>query len=263
MSLKEKAKKIWRSSGVLRRAFWWCYERRPSALYLKARTDYRLDHALPRLYTSECAKPVDERMVLFVEPRYPDLPSGMKLLYDLVDSDDRFDAVFFSLDSMHAKTEELFDAWKKLTQLAAGAAYIFTDDACEVLGCLPLRPETVYVQLWHACGAFKGFGMSTAGLTFGTTRKQMLRHSGYANTDIVTVSSPEVIWAYAEAMSLPEDHIYATGISRTDVFFSREVRQDAYEKLWEAFPASTGKKVILYAPTFRGHSKSATTALAF
>ena len=42
------------------------------------------------------------------------------------------------------------------------------------------------------------------------------------------------------------------GISRTDVFFNQEFIKNAYEKLYAVFPQAEGKKVILYAPTFRG-----------
>ena len=43
----------------------------------------------------------------------------------------------------------------------------------------------------------------------------------YKNLDYVTVSSPEVAWAYEEAMCLKKNsgQIQPIGISRTDVFF--------------------------------------------
>ena len=44
----------------------------------------------------------------------------------------------------------------------------------------------------------------------------------------------------------------ATGISRTDVFFDPDFIAKAYEKLHQQMPESKGRKVILYAPTFRG-----------
>ena len=55
------------------------------------------------------------------------------------------------------------------------------------------------IQTWHACGAFKKFGMSTADLIFGLNRQQQERHPTYRNLSCVTVSSPEIVWAYAEA----------------------------------------------------------------
>lgn len=75
----------------------------------------------------------------------------------------------------------------------------------------------------------------------------------------MTVSSPEVIWAYEEAMNLPKGIVQATGISRTDLFYDEEFVNSRREKLYEVMPEARGKKVILYAPTFRGHVASATS----
>ena len=136
----------------------------------------------------------------------------------------------------------------------ATAKYIFTDEASNVLSCVPMRPETIVTQTWHGCGAFKKFGFSTADLIFGLNREQQLKYPFYKNYTYVTLSSPEVAWAYEEAMNL-SDHpevLKATGISRTDVFFDQKFIADAFEKLHRQMPQSQGKKVILYAPTFRG-----------
>jgi CDP-glycerol glycerophosphotransferase (TagB/SpsB family) len=83
------------------------------------------------------------------------------------------------------------------------------------------------------------------------------RFPNYKNTDYVTVSSPSVIWAYEEAMDLDKEVILPIGVSRTDIFFDKSYREKAFQKLHEIFPESIGKKVILYAPTFRGDMRDA------
>ena len=60
-------------------------------------------------------------------------------------------------------------------------------------------------------------------------------------------------------MGVDDGIIKATGISRTDVFFDKGFVGDAVRKVREAVPAAEGRKVILYAPTFRGdvtHAKA-------
>ena len=66
----------------------------------------------------------------------------------------------------------------------------------------------------------KKFGMSTAEKIFGADRATLEKYPNYRNLKYVTVSSPEVVWAYEEAMDLkPEDHIVRpVGVSRTDIF---------------------------------------------
>ncbi len=135
----------------------------------------------------------------------------------------------------------------------ARARLIFLCDANMPVGCLPVRPQTGVVQLWHACGAFKKFGLSTAEKIFGVGNAEMDRFPHYGNTSLVTVSSPEVVWAYEEAMGLEgTGAVRALGVSRTDALFDG-ARLAAWRAQAEAaVPAIAGRRVMLWAPTFRG-----------
>ena len=115
-----------------------------------------------------------------------------------------------------------------------------------------MKTENKIVQTWHGCGAFKKFGYSTSDLLFGAGRKEIDFYPTSNNYTFVTVSSPEVVWAYEEAMGISKDKILPLGVSRTDVFFNTHFLQRARERVREKFPIIKGKKVILYAPTFRG-----------
>lgn len=139
------------------------------------------------------------------------------------------------------------------------AKFVFISDACNVTSCINKRSETVLTQLWHACGAFKKFGYSTAKLKFGVSFKQMEKYPYYKNINYITVSSPEISWAYQEAMNSEGfgSETINTGVSRTDVFFDEKFIENAKKELLKAVPSSKNKKVILYAPTFRGAVRSA------
>ena len=50
-----------------------------------------------------------------------------------------------------------------------------------------------------------------------------------------------------------------TGISRSDIFYDEDAKKAAQEKLLSVVPQAKGKKVILYAPTFRGRVARAKT----
>jgi CDP-ribitol ribitolphosphotransferase len=142
-----------------------------------------------------------------------------------------------------------------MVRTIATARFVFICEACMPLACLPLRPETKVIQLWHGCGAFKRFGMSTADKIFGASREEKLRYPAHRNTSLVTVSSPEVAWAYVEAMDLGKtpDIVQPLGVSRTDVYFDQEFLAAQRLLVEEKVPQARGKKVLLYAPTFRGH----------
>ncbi len=147
------------------------------------------------------------------------------------------------------------------TASAGTAKYVFLNEGSNAISAIPMREGTKVIQLWHGCGAFKRFGFSTADLIFGASRKEQLRHPFNKNYSLVTVSSPEVIWAYKEAMNLPEDCdvVQPVGSSRTDIFFDKAFIDNAYREVYKTIPDAKGKKILLYAPTFRGRVARATT----
>ena len=215
---------------------------------------YMLKMKLPGVYRKYARKPVDEKKVVFFEVRLAELTNSFQTLYKAVTAMDAYDVHTHFLRLSFVERRQYDKNCVEFVKDIATAKYIFTDEASNVLSCVPMRPETIVTQTWHGCGAFKKFGFSTADLIFGLNREQQLKYPFYKNYTYVTLSSPEVAWAYEEAMNL-SDHpevLKATGISRTDVFFDQKFIADAFEKLHRQMPQSQGKKVILYAPTFRG-----------
>ena len=215
----------------------------------------------PRVYAKHAKAPVDERKVVFVELRLPKLTNSFKVLYDTLYRNYDFDLHCHFLRNTYVTRRQYRKNVKAMLADIATAKYVFFDEATNVNGCFTMRPETVVTQLWHGCGAFKRFGYSTADAIFGATREQMEKYPFNRNYTRVTVSSPEVIWAYEEAMQYSHESgvVQALGSSRTDIFYDRKVIDKAFENLYALMPQAKGKKVILYAPTFRGRVAKATT----
>lgn len=80
--------------------------------------------------------------------------------------------------------------------------------------------------------------MSTAELIFGDNRKTLEKYPNYGNLSYVTVSSPEVIWAYEEAMNLKDTktQVVATGVSRTDVFYDQHFIEQSKAAVYSVWP---------------------------
>lgn len=216
--------------------------------------DAVLGKKLPDAYLAAAAEPVRPGKVLFVSATSLEPPSSYDLIMPRLEQEAGMEVEFVSLRKGSVSWSDYVENCVRYVESAATAQLIFLDDASDVTSCLPLRPETRAIQLWHACGAFKKWGMATVGLEHGEDAGEIRRHPGYENLSLVSVSSPEVVWAYAEAMDLKgrEDIIKPLGVSRTDVFFDESYRANARRKLTEHFPAADGKRVVLYAPTFRG-----------
>src|SRR5690606_32857536 len=110
------------------------------------------------------------------------------------------------------------------------------------------------VQLWHGSGALKKFGLSTVGKPFGPSEDYLKHVKIHGNYTKAFVSSKEVIPYYAEAFGMSETSIQSLGIPRTDYFYNDLEISLAKDKLYNKYPNLINKKIILYAPTFRGKS---------
>lgn len=108
------------------------------------------------------------------------------------------------------------------------------------------KKEVKVVQLWHASGAIKKFGNDV---------KRRYKIKGY---DYVLSTSP--VWKkyYSTAFNVKEENVIELGIPRNDKLFSKKKVEKYVKSVNDMFPIIKGKKVILFAPTFRGdHIKDA------
>ena len=137
--------------------------------------------------------------------------------------------------------------WSFCKELAE-AKYIFVDDFYPLIYPIPLRKETELIQVWHAVGAFK---------TVGFARKQnkdkfSMTHRNYTGT---IVSSESIRKDYAKAFRMDLEQVYSTGVPRTDIFWNEDYVKTKKQELYERYPMLKDKKVILFAPTFRGNGQ--------
>lgn len=199
-------------------------------------------------------QPQQKKKVVFLEVREQALSDNFRLLWQELERQGDWELILCCIREGMEERKKVRKLCLQAIPVLADASVVFISDSSYFFSSLPLRPQTKVIQTWHACGAFKKFGYSITDKKFGADRKDLERFPLHRNFSIVTVSSPEVVWAYAEAfhMEKEQEKILPVGISRTDIFYRREFLDSAREKLYEKIPEAGGKKVILYAPTFRG-----------
>ena len=97
------------------------------------------------------------------------------------------------------------------------------------------------VQIWHASGAIKKFGNDVK-------RKYKIKGYDY----VLTTSS---VWKkyYSTAFNVEEEKVVELGIPRNDILFSKSTIERYVKSINYKFPSIRNKKVILFAPTFRGN----------
>jgi CDP-ribitol ribitolphosphotransferase len=138
--------------------------------------------------------------------------------------------------------------------LATSRVFIVDDYFFPIYVIRP-RAGTTIIQTWHACGAFKKVGYSVLDKTFGVDEALASRVRIHSNYDVCLVASKSAAPAYAEAFRQPlERFVSNLGIPRTDVFFGEERLARTRAAVRHKYGLTDGRRVILYAPTFRGDS---------
>ncbi|MGN0242655.1 MAG: CDP-glycerol glycerophosphotransferase family protein [Lachnospiraceae bacterium] len=128
----------------------------------------------------------------------------------------------------------------------ARSSHILLDNVFLPMAYMKLPSQTKVIQLWHGTGTIKKFGQdSNEGLL-----KQQER---MANSKITHMTVNSTYWKhiYAHAFGIPEERIIATGLPRTDVFFDEAGKKKLLADFYQQYPQCRGKRVVLYAPTFR------------
>lgn len=131
----------------------------------------------------------------------------------------------------------------------ARAEYIFLNDNFMPLADLNISKKTVVTQLWHGEGAFKKFGLLTNQPE--EVKERLINCS--SKTDHFICTSENIIEIYAEAFGTQSEKILPLGSPRTDYLLNlnkNEIRKQFDIK----YPIIEGKKLILYAPTFRDNA---------
>lgn len=139
-------------------------------------------------------------------------------------------------------------SWAKLIFKIAQQDYIFVDDYVPIFGFLNLRKKTKLIQVWHAGVGFKSVGYSRFGKR-GTPFPSGSCHKKY---DYVLVGSQELVEVYSEVFGLKEEAFLPVGMPRLDGFLDESRIADFKTEFYQEYPKMKDKKIILFAPTFRG-----------
>ena len=139
----------------------------------------------------------------------------------------------------------------------ATAKRVVLDSYCIAVSNLRLKPDTKVIQIWHAIGLMKKFGLSIAG-NGGEGRDIRLAEAMnmHRNYDLIMTNSPAAVPAFAEAFGYPEERFFIGSLPRVDLITSEDYRAETAKRVFDRYPEiarakEEGRKVAVYAPTFR------------
>lgn len=132
----------------------------------------------------------------------------------------------------------------------ARAKIVLIDQSSRLISNIRLSNKTTIIQLWHSGGLYKkvGFHAFRVGYDEDEEYKRVKRIHG--QIDYFIISDKKLIPYYAASFHIEPDHILPLGLARTDLLYQCN-RQNIKEHFFESYPEVKGKKILVYAPTFR------------
>jgi CDP-ribitol ribitolphosphotransferase / teichoic acid ribitol-phosphate polymerase len=202
------------------------------------------------LYKWYSLRPIKEKKVLFASDSRTEMSGNFQFVYEeMLKRNLDLDYRFMLKSGVGEK--KTFKEIKRLAYHMATSKFIILDDFYPMVYPLTIRKGAELIQLWHAVGAFKTFGFSRIGRPGGPSPKSK-NHRNYTKA---IVSSKHVAKYYAEGFGIDEEKVIPTGVPRTDIFFDENYKREVQARLYEEFPFLKDKKVITFAPTFRGNGQ--------
>lgn len=199
--------------------------------------------------------PIQRQKIVFASNRTNDIEGNLLYIYeDLKSQHPEYTYVLLFQQTQHSIKGKINMLKQMLlaTYHLSTASYFVVDDYYFPIYVITPRPETEIVQVWHGAGAFKKFGHSTVGKSFGSSEQYLKHVKVHSNYTKVIVSTEKVIPFFAEAFQISPNHILPLGLPRTDFLFNEEKLAATKERLYEVYPQLKGRKLILFAPTYRG-----------
>lgn len=194
-----------------------------------------------------------DKTILFMTEQSDVIKSNLKAVSDRMIARG-MDSEYTLLYSARKPTEsgQSKKSWFQLVKMLARSGTIFIDDHAPLLDWLKLDDDTRLIQLWHAGAGFKSSGYSRWGNQGCPAPQSCHRQYTYG-----IAGSKNIAPFFSEVWGINDEQVLPTGMPRMDEYLDENHKQEKIKELYEQFPMCKDKKVILFAPTYRGKNQIA------
>lgn len=196
---------------------------------------------------------IKNNQVAFISLESNKLESDLKLIYDELSKDKKYNLktvlINYNKKSLLNNFLYMLNCIKQIYIINTSKIVLITDNNYVISNFK--RDGVKVIQVWHATGAIKKFGNA------------IKREYPIRNYDYVLANSDYWKKPYQEAFNVSKDNVIATGMPRVDHLVDRDYLVKTRAKLVDKYPILKNKKVILYAPTFRGNIYQGFKSIAF
>lgn len=114
------------------------------------------------------------------------------------------------------------------------------------------RNDTTFINTWHSLGGIKNIGI------FSSDVKEVQKRYKIEGPriDWFLIGSESTRERCLKSLCLNPDNIVSIGMPRTDPFFNMTKQEIQKNEFYQKYTWAKGKKIILYAPTFRDDQKN-------
>ncbi len=218
--------------SALRRVSKWC------VLHLLLAPCYRIC----------CLRPIQPGLVLLADGHQDSMPYSMQAIADRLRQHPELDIHEYYHDYSFCSAFHGLGIMLRFLPLYARAQYVFICDYFLPTACAK-RKGTTLIQLWHSGGLMKKLALDSPEDAAGFVRGM------YDTTDVFTASAPLVSDVLSKAIGLPRVRFSTAGVTRMDLLYDTARSQRLRQRLETAHPELAGKKLFLWAPTFRGNAR--------
>lgn len=209
--------------------------------------------------------PVKKNKIVFLSPHNENFNDSLGAVMEEVIRRDDFRVIMISGRDLKFDRSKILQSIGKIIGFFTGKAfhlatakYVFLNDNFMPMGKLRFSEKAVITQLWHAEGAFKKFGLDIE----QSNEVRALEKAGNSKLTYVVCSSEDVAPIYARAFGVSEYKVLPLGSARSDYFFKEFNLERMRADFDKKYPACKGKKLALYAPTFRDNPADDSRILA-
>ena len=138
----------------------------------------------------------------------------------------------------------------------ATSSFVLLDNVFLPMAYISFPKRVKVIQLWHGTGTIKRFGQDA-----NTGRLKILEKRANSRLTHLIVNSDATKALYAKAFGVSSGKVYTYGLPRTDILFDKQKLKERAQEFFVQYPQLAGKKLILYAPTFRDDEKEENRAI--
>ncbi|MBQ0140055.1 MAG: CDP-glycerol glycerophosphotransferase family protein [Kurthia sp.] len=195
--------------------------------------------------------PVKEKKIVIFNYRQQELEGNLKLLVEEISHQVPEVSMYIDRTAKKISFKLLKNLW-----LMRNASKVIVDDYFLPGYMIKPRKETEIIQIWHATGAFKKFGLSTKNTLFGPSDKYLAIIPVHSHYNKVYVSTEVSSKFFAEAFGMEQSQLTVLGIPRVEPLIER--------KLQQPIPFTTQQEEmvkVLIAPTYRAKTPKSESEL--